>query len=149
MYIAEYYNHRIRKVTASTGVITTVAGSGSTSYNGDGVSATSASLFYPHAVILDSYGNLFIADRYNHRIRKVTISSGAISTVAGIGSASSSGDGSAATSAAVNAPIFCAFDSSYNLYISEFNDNGSGNRVRKVVTVSTDIPTVAPSYTPR
>ena len=149
VYIADYSNHRIRKVTASTGVITTVAGTGSTTYNGDSIAATSASLCNPHAVILDSYGNLFIADRYNHRIRKVTISTGIISTVAGTGSASSSGDGSAATSAAVNAPIFCAFDSSYNLYISEFNDNGGGNRVRKVVTVTTDIPTSTPSYTPR
>ncbi len=92
MYIADYNNGRIRKVTASTGVITTVAGSGSTTYNGDSITATSASLYSPHAVILDSYDNLFIADRYNHRIRKVTISTGVISTVAGTGSASSSAD---------------------------------------------------------
>ncbi len=149
VYIADYNNGRIRKITASTGVITSVAGTGSATYNGDDIAATSASLYGPHSVILDSYGNLFIADRYHHRVRKVTISTGMISTVAGTGSASSSGDGAAATSAAINAPFFCAFDSSYNLYISEFNDNGGGNRVRKVVTVSTGIPTSAPSYSPR
>ncbi len=147
--IADYYNHRIRKITASTGVINTIAGTGSNTYNGDNMAATSASLCGPISVILDSYGNLFIADRYNNRIRKVTISTGIISTVVGTGSASSSGDGSSATAASINAPIFCAFDSSYNLYISEFNDNGTGNRVRKVVTVTTDIPTSAPTYTPR
>ncbi len=149
IYIADYNNGRIRKVTASTGIITTLAGTGSATYNGDDITATSASLNGPHAVILDSYGNLFIADRYNHRIRKVTISTGIISTVVGTGSASSSGDGSAATAATINAPFFCSFDSSYNLYISEFNDNGGGNRVRKVVTISTEIPTTAPSYIPR
>ena len=137
----------IRKVTVSTGVISTDAGTGSTSgsYNGDNIQATAATLYEPHDVVLDSYNNLYIADLSNNRIRKVTVSTGVITTVVGTGSASSSGDGSAATSATVNAPCNSQFDSAGNLYITE----GNGHRVRKVVTVSTDIPTTAPTYSPR
>ena len=149
IYIGDYNNHRVRKVTVSTGIITTVAGTGTTGFNNNNIAATSATLYYPHGVILDGFGNLYIADRYNHRIRKVTVSTGIITTIAGTGTASSSGDGSAATSATINAPIYCQLDSADNLYISEFNDNYSGNRVRKVFTVTTDIPTVTPSVSPR
>ena len=149
IYIGDYSNHRVRKVTVSTGIITTVAGTGTNGYNGDNIAATSASLSNPHGVTLDSYGNLYVSDRYNHRIRKVTVSTGTITTIVGTGTASSSGDGSAATSAAINAPVYCELDIANNLYISEFNDNGSGNRVRKVFTVTTDVPTSIPSVTPR
>lgn len=132
----------IRKVTVSTGIISTVAGTGSSSggYNGDNIQATAATLNYPHDVVLDSYGNLYISDVFNHRVRKVTISTGVITTIAGSGTASSTGDGSAATSATINGPIASVFDSAGNLFISEV----SGARIRKIVTVSTEIPTVAP-----
>ncbi len=137
----------IRKVTVSTGVISTVAGTGSTSggYNGDNIQATAAKLYYPFDVVLDSYNNLYISDRSNNRIRKVTVSTGIITTIVGTGTASSTGDGSAATSATINGPCYSRFDSAGNYYITEF----SGNRVRKIVSVTTDIPTVIPSYTPR
>ena len=72
MYIADYGSNRIRKVTVSTGVITTVAGTGSTTYSGDDVEATSAALNGPIRVALDSGGNVYIADNSNSRIRKVT-----------------------------------------------------------------------------
>ncbi len=136
----------IRKVTMSTGVISTVAGTGSTSagYNGDNIQATTATLNSPHDVVVDSYGNLYISDAGNNRVRKVTVSTGVITTVAGTGTASSSGDGSAATSAAINVPIYSRLDSAGNLYVSE----RSGNKVRKVVTVTTDIPTATPSRSP-
>ena len=145
IYIGDEYNHRVRKVTVSTGIITTVAGTGTAGYNGDNIAATSASLSNPHGVTLDSYGNLYVSDRYNHRIRKVTVSTGTITTIVGTGTASSSGDGSAATSAAINEPLYCELDIANNLYISEFN----GDRVRKVFTVTTDVPTSIPSVTPR
>ena len=148
IFIAEYSSHRIRKVTVSTGIITTVAGTGTASYSGDNGPATSATLQNPHSIDIDSFGNLCIADRYNHRVRKLTVSTGVMTTVAGTGTASSTGDGAAATSAAVNAPVYCRFDSADNLYITEYNDNGAGNRVRKVFTVTTGIPTAAPSYAP-
>ncbi len=146
VYFGDGYNV-IRKVTISTGIISTVAGTGSTSggYNGDNIQATSATLYYPHDAVFDSYNNLYICDRYNYRIRKVDASTGIITTVVGTGSASSTGDGSAATSASINGPVFSRFDSSGNYYISD----GNGNRVRKVVTVSTDMPTAAPSMVPR
>ncbi len=137
----------VRKITVSTGIISTVAGTGSTSggYNGDNIQATAASLNYPIDVVLDSYNNLYIADASNNRVRKVTVSTGVITTVVGTGTASSSGDGGAATAAAIKGPYFCRFDSAGNLYITETN----GYKVRKVVTVSTEIPTAAPTYTPR
>ncbi len=136
----------IRKITVSTGIISTVAGTGSTSggYNGDNIQATAATLFGPHDVVLDSYNNLYISDRANNRVRKVDVSTGIITTVVGNGSYSSTGDGYAATSATIYGPCFSRFDSAGNYYITEFY----GNRVRKVITVSTEIPTVIPSMTP-
>ena len=136
----------IRKVTVSTGVISTVAGAASTSggFNGDDIQATAASLYNPFDVVLDSYNNLYISDRYNNRIRKVDVSTGVITTVVGTGTSSSTGDGSAATSANTNGPCFSRFDSLGNYYISECE----GNLVRKVVTVTTDIPTITPSTQP-
>ena len=137
----------IRKVTVSTGIITTIAGIGSTSggYNGDNIQATAAMLNNPSDMVFDSYGNVYICDRFNNRIRKVDLSTGVITTIIGNGTASSTGDGSAATAATIDAPIFSRFDSVGNYYITE----GTGNRVRKVMIVTTDIPTAAPSYTPR
>ena len=74
MYIANNGNHRIRKVTVSTGIITTIAGNGGTgSYSGDGGPATSAGLYYPNGLTLDSTGNVYIADTGNSRVRKVTV----------------------------------------------------------------------------
>jgi hypothetical protein len=142
--------HVIRKVTVSTGIITTVAGTGSTSasrtggYNGDNIQATAATLNTPWDAVVDSYGNLYICDVFNHRVRKVTVSTGVITTVAGNGTASSTGDGAAATSASLNAPVFSRFDSAGNYYVSE----SRGARVRKVITVSTEIPTTSPTYYP-
>ncbi len=71
MYIADQDNHRVRKVTVSTGIITTVAGTGTASYSGDGGAATAAALRYPTGVAVDSSGNVYIADYSNQRIRKV------------------------------------------------------------------------------
>ena len=102
-------------------------------------------LSYPWDVVVDSYGNLYVADRYNNRIRKVDVSTGLISTMVGTGIASSMGDGGAATSATVNQPCFSRFDSAGNYYISECE----GNKLRKVITVTTETPTVAPSMAPR
>ena len=124
LYIADYYNQRIRKV--SSGTITTVAGNGTAGFSGDGGPATSAALYYPSGIAPDPAGNLYIADLYNHRIRKV--SDGTITTIAGTGTASFSGDGGPAISAALSYPDGVALDSAGNLYIS---DSGN-NRIRKV-----------------
>ena len=140
----EAYNV-IRKVTVLTGIISTVAGvNGSIGYNGDNIQATSATLYSPWGVALDTYGNVYISDLANYRIRKVDVSTGLITTVVGTGTAYSTGDGSAATAATVNAPGYSHFDSAGNYYIIESH----GFRVRKVVTVTTDIPTVTPTTSP-
>jgi hypothetical protein len=112
VYIAEYYNNRIRKVTVSTGIITTIAGSSTSgSYSGDNGQATSAGLNNPQGVGLDTAGNVYIADYDNHRIRKVTISTGIITLIAGTGTGSYSGDNGPATSATLNYPRGVAVDS--------------------------------------
>ena len=123
-------------VLAAAGDITTVAGT-TAGFSGDGGAATSAQLNLPTGVAFDSAGNLFIADRLNHRIRKVD-TSGNITTVAGNGTAGFSGDGGAATSAQLFQPNGLTFDSSGNLFIADTLNN----RIRKVDT-SGNITTVA------
>ena len=111
IYIADKDNHRIRKVTVSTGIISTIAGTGTGSYSGDNGAATSATLNYPCEVGLDTASNVYIADTNNNRIRKVTISTGIITTFAGTGTASYSGDNGPATSATLFYPTGVAVDS--------------------------------------
>lgn len=126
LYIADYGNHRVRKIGTS-GVITTIAGTGSFGYSGDGGSATSAELSNPVGITLDNLGNLYIADIFNHRIRKVD-TSGIVTTVVGTGVAGYSGDGGQATSAQLYNPTGVAIDTSGNLYIADtFN-----HRIRKI-----------------
>jgi len=134
IYIADTLNDRIRKVTVSTGIITTVAGNGAGGYSGDGGSATSAEIFQPDGLAVDSAGNIYIADTFNYRVRKVTKSTGIISTVAGDGTYGYSGDGGLATSAELGEPTDVAVDAAGNIYIA---DPGFA-RIRKV-TVSTGI----------
>jgi len=127
-YIADTFNERIRKVDAS-GIVSTVAGKGTYGFSGDGGPATNAEFKLPYAVAADSHGNLYIADTFNERIRKVD-TSGIISTVAGRGGAGYSGDGGPATQAKLRNPIGVAVDGSGNLYIADQNNN----RIRKVDT---------------
>jgi sugar lactone lactonase YvrE len=126
LYIADSGNQRIRKVSSS-GIISTVAGNGTSGFGGDGGLATSALLNSPHGVAIDSAGNFFIADSGNQRIRKVS-SSGIISTVAGNGTPGFGGDGGLATSAQLAGPYGVAIDSTGNLFVT---DPYSG-RIRKV-----------------
>ncbi len=95
-----------------TGIITTIAGTGTSSYSGDNGQATSAAIFFPQGLNLDSSGNVYIADSGNNRIRKVTVSTGIITTIAGTGTGSYSGDTGQAASAALNYPSGVAVDSS-------------------------------------
>jgi sugar lactone lactonase YvrE len=126
LYIADFYNNRIRKVDTN-GLITTVAGNGSYGFSGDGVPATSASLYSPTSIAVDITGNLYIADKTNNRIRKVD-TNGLITTVAGNGSYGFSGDGGPATSASLHSPSGIAVDAAGNLYIAD----QSNHRIRKV-----------------
>jgi trimeric autotransporter adhesin len=125
-YIADCYNSRIRKVTA-TGVISTIAGNGSSGYAGDGGQATLAQIGYPVSVAVDSAGNLYLADFKNSQVRKVT-SDGVITAVAGTGTAGFNSDNQPATIAQINKPMGVTVDSSGSLYFADTNNN----RVRKV-----------------
>ncbi|MBI5593096.1 MAG: hypothetical protein HY881_21730 [Deltaproteobacteria bacterium] len=136
VYIVDLGNNRIRKVDTS-GIITTVAGNGAEVYSGDGGPAIQAALNWPASVAVDNSGNIYIADSYNNRIRKVDIS-GIITTVAGNGAEVYSGDGGLATLAALNFPVGVTVDSSGNIYIADLGNN----RIRKVDT-SGIITTVA------
>ena len=145
LYIADSSNHRIRKVAATNGIITTVAGNGLPGYSGDVGPATSATLRFAVGVALDSTGNLFIADAGNHVVRKVTPANGFIFTVAGNGAGagtdqgSFSGDGGAATAAGLNTPEDIAIDPAGNLYIADT----ANNRIRRMSASNNVITTLA------
>jgi hypothetical protein len=128
LYIADGGNNRIRKVDTN-GVISTVAGSGTPAFSGDGGAATNASLNEPFNIALDAWGNLFIPDFNNYRIRKVD-TNGFISTVAGTGSRGYSGDGGPATNAQIGWVYGLAVDAVGNYFIPDV----TYNRVRKVDT---------------
>ena len=116
--------------TYTSGIINTIAGGGIP--NGDNIAATSAELNGAFGVAVDASGNLYIADYYNARIRKVTAATGVITTVAGNGTSGFAGDGGPATSAEINHAYGVAVDASGNLYIADT----SNNRIR-MVTAST------------
>ena len=127
-YLADSGNARIRKIDTK-GIITTVAGNGTIGFAGDGSAAASANLNQPSGVAVDKQGNIYIADTGNARIGKIS-SSGTISTVAGNGMVSYSGDGGSATAAQLNGPLGVAADNSGNLYIAD-SQNGVVRIVKK------------------
>jgi sugar lactone lactonase YvrE len=136
LYIADAFNHRIRRVSPD-GIITTLVGNGTAGFGGDNGPATLASLNFPYGIGVDPSGNLWIADYANHRIRRVG-ADGKINTVAGTGVAGFSGDGGAALSAQLSNPISVKFDTKGNAYVAEY----TGHRVRKIAVDGT-ISTVA------
>lgn len=125
VYIADYDANRIRKV--SKGIITTVAGSGTPGFAGDGGAATSAQINAPSSVAVDAGGNLYFVDLFNGRVRKVT-SSGTISTVAGNGVTGYSGDGGQAQNALMNGPLGVAAAAGGVVYVTDTNNQ----RVRRI-----------------
>lgn len=140
IFIADTENHRVRKVDAGSGIISTVAGTGSSGDSGDGGWAVFAKLDDPRAVHAAASGSIYIADTDNHRIRRVS-SGGIITTVAGNGLPGSTGDGGSAASARLNTPEGIWLDGSGNLYIADT----SNHKIRRVDGQSGVISTVAGS----
>ena len=136
LYIADTKNRRIRKVD-TTGTITTIAGTGEYGFSGDGGPAAEAQLSGPSGVAVDGAGNVYIADRETHRIRKVD-TTGTITTIAGTGEYGFSGDGGPAAEAQLGFPNGVAVDGAGNVYIADRNNA----RIRKVDTTGT-ITTIA------
>ncbi|MBS1791450.1 MAG: hypothetical protein JST85_27305 [Acidobacteria bacterium] len=139
VYFAEFGNNRVRKIAVATGTISTVAGTGSATYNGDDRPATEAAVNAPINVTFDNSGNLVIADSGNNRIRRINNADGKISTIVGTGSTGFAGDGGLATDARVSVPAGVTFDSAGNLY---FADRGN-SRIRKVSAGNNIITTIA------
>ena len=127
IFIADTFDNRIREVTASTGIIATVAGTGARGYSGDGSAATSALLDSPYGVYVDTAGDIFIADTQNFVIREVL--AGNIQTVAGNNTQGFSGDGGQSTLAELNSPTGLFGNAAGNLYVAD-TDN---TRIRQLV----------------
>ena len=137
LYVADVGNHRVRRVDAGTGMISTVAGSGIQGFSGDGGLATAAAIDSPGGLAVDGAGNLYIADTHNQRVR-VVASTGLISTVAGTGAAGFAGDGGAGGSARLALPRGLSVDAAGNVYVADANNQ----RVRRIAPDGT-VTTVA------
>ena len=137
LYIVDRGNQRIRMVNASSGIISTIAGSSTTGYSGDGGPAAQATFNLPSSIAIDASGNLYIADTNNWAIRRIS-TSGIITTVAGNGQYGYGGDNGQATKAKLAGPTGVAVDASGNLYIAD-----SGNERIRYVNSSGVIATIA------
>ncbi|NDC40171.1 MAG: T9SS C-terminal target domain-containing protein, partial [Chitinophagia bacterium] len=148
VYIADKNNDEIRIVNTS-GIIKRFAGTGTAGFSGDGGQATAAKISSPNAVRCDLYGNIYVTDQGNNRIRRVD-TNGVIRTVAGNGTSGFAGDGGPATAARLTNPSDVAFDQYNNLFIADkgrgvnFSD---GHRIREVYRVDTLHLTASPGDT--
>ncbi len=138
VYIADLLNNIIRKIDTSQNISTFAGTPGTPGFYGDGGPAIFAELNHPIGIATDTFGNLYIADAYNQRIRKVD-TSGIITTIAGKGTVGYSGDGGAALNAQLSNPYSIAIDNVGNIY---FADNGN-NRIRKIRKSDSTISSVA------
>lgn len=129
LYFCDLDNQRIRRLDLKTKRLTTIAGDGQKGYRGDGGPALQASLNMPHELRFGPDGDIYIAERDNHVIRKVDTKTGVISTFAGTGKAGFSGDGGPATSAQLNQPHSIYFDRDGSLLICDIINN----RIRRVL----------------
>ncbi len=132
-YIADTGNHRVRRIDALSGIITTITGNGRAGFSGDNGPAVAASLSSPRGVAIDSAGNIYIADTDNNRIRKVDLTTGVITTIAG-GGTNSPGDNAPATSAMLDHPWGIAIHETGTIWFAESGlDTGQG-RVRRILS---------------
>ena len=136
LYVSDQFNHRVRRVDAGSGIITTVAGNGIGAFSGDGGPATAASLDYPGGTVVDSTGALFIVDGGNNRVREVN--GGIINTVAGTATAGYTGDGGPPLQAELDSPFPITLDKAGNLYVGDgdYPSDTTDNRVREISGVA-------------
>lgn len=139
IYVVDTDHHVVRRIDSATGIITTVAGSGSPGWAGDGLAATAARLQFPQDVSVAANGDLYIADTGNHAIRRVEAATGLIATVAGTSSPGSSGDGGAAAAARLSSPRGVAVAANGDFFIA---DRGN-NKIRRVTAATGIITTYA------
>jgi sugar lactone lactonase YvrE len=140
LFFSDTFNHRIRRVDGSSGIVTTVAGSGARGYAGDGGPATAAALNEPYGIAVDRNGNIYVADRHNHCVRQIDGRSGLITTCAGNGTAGFAGDGGPAAEAALVEPNGLGLDPGQaRLFIADVGDH----RVRVVDLARGTITTFA------
>lgn len=138
LYLSDTHNNRIRRIDASTGVITTVAGNGALGFAGDSNSAVAARLALPQGLSTDAQGNLYIADTTNHRIRRVDTATGKITTIAGDGTQRFAGDGGAATAASFDSPHTAVFSTEALLTIAD-----TGNQRIRQIDSSSSLHSIA------
>ena len=140
IFLSDTSNHRVRRVDAVSGLISTVAGNGTPGSSGDNGPGVNAEVNSPGGMVIDGAGNLLIADSGNHAVRKLTLATGVISTVAGqLGQQGATGDTGLATAALLNTPQGVALDAAGDLYIADTNNN----EVRRVDAITSVITTVA------
>lgn len=139
LYIADIYNNVIRKISAATGIITTIAGNGTAGYSGDGGVATAANLNNPQKIAIDRFGNLFISEANNNTVRRVDAATSIITTIAGTGAAGYNGDSIPGTAAMLRNPTGLAIDTAGNIYIAD----QLNSRVRKITAKTGKISTIA------
>jgi hypothetical protein len=138
LYVADALPNKIRKVVIATGVVTTLAGSGAKgSANGIGTAAT---FWFPTGLTLDGKGNLYVIEKFNNEVRKIVLSTGAVTTIAGGTNGSADGIG---TAASFNYPTGIAYDGNGNLFIADDNNN----EIRKVVIATAAVTTLAGQLT--
>ncbi|WP_160115108.1 Ig-like domain repeat protein [Bryocella elongata] len=138
IFLSDSTNNRIRRVDATTGIISTVAGTGAPGYTGDGGLATSAEVSQPSGITIDGAGNLYFADTGNSVIRRIDAVTGMISTVVGNATQGYTGNGAAASAAELSLPQGVSFDAAGNMYVSD-----TGNNVVRQVNTSGIITAIA------
>jgi sugar lactone lactonase YvrE len=137
LLVLDSANARIRRIDPVTGVITTVVGSGTAGFSGDGGPAVNAQIRIANEMVVDPAGRLVLADTVNHRIRRIALD-GTITTIAGTGTAASTGDGGAATAAGIPFPWGVTVDPAGNVFVSERD----GHRVRRIDAATGVVTTV-------
>ncbi|MEM7537803.1 MAG: choice-of-anchor Q domain-containing protein [Chloroflexota bacterium] len=139
VYLAEIGTDRVRQIDVATGMITTVAGSGAEGNSTEGILATESTLASPRGMVMDSAGNLYIAETSAHKILKVDAATGILSTFAGTGTQGREGDNMAATAVELSNPVGLSIDGDDNLFIAD----GGSNRIRRVDAVTGILTTIA------